>query len=366
MPPIPFSDLKPYYAELRAELDAVYRRVMESGWYILGPEVEAFEKQFAAYCGVAHCCGVANGLDALTLILKALEIGPGDEVLVPSNTYIATWLAVSQVGARPVPVEPDPDTFNIDPDRLVPAITSRTRAVIAVHLYGRTADMDPINAVADRFGLNVIEDAAQAQGAIYKGRRTGSLGHAAGFSFYPGKNLGAFGDAGAVTSNDAALIEKVRVLGNYGSRVKYFNQVKGVNSRLDPLQAALLTVKLERLDRWNRQRRDQARFYRERLQGVADFRLPPTDADGESVWHQFVVRHLQRDALQRFLSEQGIGTLIHYPVPPHLSEAYAPDGYPSGSLPLAETLAATVLSLPMGPHLGTADQKIVIDALCRF
>jgi len=205
-------------------------------------------------------------------------------------------------------------SFNIDPDRLEPAITSRTRAIIAVHLYGRPADMEPINTVAKRHGLKVIEDAAQAQGAVYKGRRTGSLGHAAGFSFYPGKNRGAFGDAGAVTSNDIGLIEKVRVLGNYGSRVKYFNQVKGVNSRLDPLQAALLSVKLEHLDRWNLQRRDQARFYRERLQGFAGLGLPPEDADGESIWHQFVVRHPQRDALQRFLSNQGIGTLIHYPI----------------------------------------------------
>jgi dTDP-4-amino-4,6-dideoxygalactose transaminase len=226
--------------------------------------------------------------------------------------------------------------------------------------------MYPINAAADHFGLKVIEDAAQAQGALYKGRRTGSLGHAAGFSFYPGKNLGAFGDAGAVTSSDQELIERVRVMGNYGSRVKYYHEVKGVNSRLDPLQAALLAVKLNHLDRWNAQRRQQARIYIEQLQGLPELVLPVMDTDAESVWHQFVVRHDRRDALQRFLQEQGIGTLIHYPVPPHLFTAYAPEGYPPGSLPIAETLAATVLSLPMGPHLGPDDQAIVVDAVRCF
>lgn len=348
---VPFLDLRAPYLELKEELDAAYLRAMESGWYVLGREVRLFEEEFAAYCGAERCVGVANGLDALHLILRSYGIGDGDEVIVPANTYIATWLAVSYAGARPVPVEPDERTYNIDPDRLEAAMTPRTRAVIAVHLYGQPADMDPIVEVARRHGLKVIEDAAQAHGARYKGRRVGALGDAAGFSFYPAKNLGAAGDGGAVVTDDAELADRVRVLRNYGSRVKYHNEVKGLNSRLDELQAALLRVKLSRLDEWNSRRRDVAARYLEALDGVPDLALPFVPGWAEPVWHLFVARHPQRDALQRHLADSGIGTLIHYPIPPHLSGAYAGEGWESGDFPITEAMAGEILSLPMGPHL---------------
>jgi len=348
---VPFLDLRAPYLELKEELDAAYLRAMESGWYVLGREVRLFEEEFAAYCGAERCVGVANGLDALHLILRSYGIGDGDEVIVPANTYIATWLAVSYAGARPVPVEPDERTYNIDPDRLEAAMTPRTRAVIAVHLYGQPADMDPIVEVARRHGLKVIEDAAQAHGARYKGRRVGALGDAAGFSFYPAKNLGAAGDGGAVVTDDAELADRVRVLRNYGSRVKYHNEVKGLNSRLDELQAALLRVKLSRLDEWNSRRRDVAARYLEALDGVPDLALPFVPGWAEPVWHLFVARHPQRDALQRHLADSGIGTLIHYPIPPHLSGAYAGEGWESGDFPITEAMAREILSLPMGPHL---------------
>lgn len=347
---IPFLDLKAPYLELREELDAAYTRVMNSGWYILGDEVAAFEREFAEYCGVRHCIGVGNGLDALHLILRAMEIGVGDEVIVPSNTYIATWLAVSQTGAVPVPVEPDGRTWNIDPDRIEAAITSRTRAILAVHLYGQAAEMTRIKAIARRHNLRLIEDAAQAHGALCHGKKVGGLGDAAGFSFYPGKNLGALGDGGAVTTNDDGLAERIRILRNYGSRQKYVNEVKGVNSRLDELQAALLRVKLLRLDEWNQRRQRAASRL---LEGLADSGLGlPYLAEGcTSVWHLFVVRCPDRDGLQAQLGGEGIGTLIHYPVPPHLQDAYSELGYSLGSFPQAEQLADEVLSLPMGPHI---------------
>lgn len=312
---IPFLNLRAPYRELQAELDAAYRRVMESGWYILGEEVEAFEAEYAAYIGVQHCVGVGNGLEALHLILRAYGIGPGDEVIVPANTYIATWLAVCYAGATPVPVEPVERTYNIDPARIETAITPRTRAIVAVHLYGQPADMDQINEIARRYGLKVIEDAAQAHGARHKGRRAGALGDAAGWSFYPGKNLGAFGDAGAVTTDDSDLAYRVRILRNYGSEVKYYNEFKGFNSRLDPLQAAFLRVKLAHLDDWNDRRQQIADLYLKAL-AASDLILPVTPAWAESAWHLFVVRCWRRDQLQRYLADQGIGTLIHYPVPP--------------------------------------------------
>jgi dTDP-4-amino-4,6-dideoxygalactose transaminase len=357
---VPFLDFAGPYEELRAELDEAYFRFMRSGWYILGREVESFEQEFAAYCGVQHCVGVGNGLEALHLILRGYGIGAGDEVIVPSNTYIATWLAVSYAGATPVPVEPDPQTFNLDPARIAAAITPRTKAIMPVHLYGQPADMDPIMELATKHGLKVIEDNAQSQGARYKGRRTGSLGDAAGNSFYPGKNLGALGDAGAVTTNDAALADRMRVLRNYGSRKKYFNEVKGFNSRLDELQAALLRVKLKRLDEWNGRRRAVAARYQAELTG-SDLRLPTAPAWAEPVWHLFVVRHQGRDELQMKLNEAGIGTLIHYPVPPHLSGAYAEMGMAEGAFPIAEAIAATVLSLPIGPHLAPAQAAAVVE-----
>lgn len=348
---VPFLDFAGPYEELKAELDEAYSRFMRSAWYILGREVEEFERQFAQYCGVAHCVGVGNGLDALHLILRAYGIGEGDEVIVPSNTYIATWLAVSYAGATPVPVEPDPRTFNIDPARVAAALSARTKAILPVHLYGQPADMDPIMDIARRYGLKVVEDNAQAQGARYKGRRTGSLGDAAGNSFYPGKNLGAYGDAGAVTTNDADLADRIRILRNYGSKKKYFNDCKGYNSRLDEMQAALLKVKLGRLDEWNERRQSVARRYLSELAKSPALELPFVPEWAQPAWHLFVVRHRKRDNLQSNLSASGIGTLIHYPVPPHLSGAYADAKWSRGAFPIAEELAATVLSLPIGPHL---------------
>jgi len=361
---IPFLDLATPYQELKTELDAAYQRVMESGWYILGEEVHAFEKDFAAYCGVRHCIGVANGLDALHLILRAYGIGEGDEVLVPSNTYIATWLAVSDVGARPIPLEPVSATYNIDSAQIESAITPRTRAIIVVHLYGQTTDMDAVLAIAERHDLKVIEDSAQAHGAAYKQKQAGALADAAGWSFYPGKNLGAFGDAGAVTTNDNLLAERIRVLRNYGSKVKYFNEVKGYNSRLDPIQAAFLQVKLKYLNDWNSRRTQIAERYIESLADLPELTLPHVPEWADPAWHLFVIRHSQRDALQKYLEQNEIGTLIHYPLPPHLSEAYRDAGYTKGDFPIAEEIAKSVLSIPMGPHL-TLDQADQVVSVIR-
>jgi dTDP-4-amino-4,6-dideoxygalactose transaminase len=357
---VPFLELKPTYLELKEEFDAAYHRVMESGWYLLGREVEEFEAEFAAYCEAKHCVAVGNGLDALHLILRACGIGPGDEVIVPANTFIATWLAVSYAGAIPVPVEPDAQTHNLDPGRLENAVTRKTKAIMPVHLYGQPADMDPIQRVASKHGLKVIEDNAQAQGARYKGRRTGSLGDAAGNSFYPGKNLGAFTDAGAVTTNDAGLADQVRVLRNYGSRKKYYYECKGFNSRLDELQAAFLRVKLRHLDEWNGRRRLIAARYLSDLHGADSLALPSVPEWADPVWHLYVVQHPRRDSLQQALSQVGIGTLIHYPVPPHLSGAYAEGKWRRGDFPIAERLADTVLSLPIGPHLAEDQVRAVI------
>lgn len=357
---VPFLDLKATYIELKEELDAAYRRVMESGWYILGGEVEAFETEFAAYCETSQCVGIANGLDALHLIVRGYGIGPGDEVIVPSNTYIASWLAVTHAGATPVPVEPDERTYNMDPALIEQAITPRTKAIMVVHLYGQTADMDPINMIAKKHGLKVIEDCAQAHGARYKGRRAGRLGDAAGFSFYPGKNLGAMGDGGAVTTNDAKLAGRIRVLRNYGSQVKYHNEVVGFNSRLDELQAALLRVKLARLDEWNERRRVVAGRYLLKLAGQDDLMLPHVPAWAEPVWHLFVVRHAKRDLLQDSLTQASIGTMVHYPIPPHLQSAYAALGYRLGSFRISERIHDEVLSLPMGPAVTSGNTEQVI------
>lgn len=366
---IPFLDIKASYLELKGEFDDAYHRVMDSGWVLLGEETGAFEAEFAAYCQAKHCVAVGNGLDALQLVLRAWEIGPGDEVIVPSHTFIATWLAVSNVGARPVPVEPDEATCNIDPERIEAAITPRTKAIIPVHLYGQPADMDRVMALAAKHGLKVLEDNAQAQGALYKGRRTGSLGHAAAASFYPGKNLGAFGDAGAVTTDDADLADRVRMLRNYGSTVKYRHELTGLNSRIDELQAAFLRVKLRHLDEWNARRKEIAALYAAHLSdlssqifSVSGFQLLPSVLPwADSVWHLFVIRHSQRDALQKHLAGQGIQTIIYYPVPPHLSGAYAGMGFERGDFPIAEKLASEVLSLPIGPHLTSES----IEAVCR-
>jgi dTDP-4-amino-4,6-dideoxygalactose transaminase len=363
---VPFLDLKPAYDELRGELDGAYRRVMESGQYLLGPELEQFEAEFAAYCEAKFCIGVGNGLDALHLILKAYGIGAGDEVIVPTNTYIATWLAVSYRGATPVPVEPDSQTFNIVAGGIEKAITAKTKAIIPVHLYGQPADMDAIMGVAREHGLKVIEDSAQAQGARYKGRRTGSMGDVAAISFYPAKNIGAIGDAGAVTTNDGEVADRVRMLRNYGSKKKYENERRGYNSRLDELQAAFLRVKLRKLDQWNERRRAVASRYLNELSGVLGLKLPCAPEWAEPVWHLFAVRHRQRDKLQAALTAASVGTLIHYPIPPHLSGAYAEAGWKAGDFPVAEEIARTELSLPIGPHLGVKEQEIVIQALREF
>jgi dTDP-4-amino-4,6-dideoxygalactose transaminase len=359
---VPFLDLGTAYRELRTEMDAAYRRVMESGRYILGDELQAFEREFAAYCEARYCVGVGNGLDALHIILRGLGIGPGDEVIVPAHTFIATWLAVSYAGAAPVPIEPDPCTYNMDPTAIEAAITPRTKAIMVVHLYGQPADMDAISAVATRHGIPVIEDAAQAHGARYKGRRVGSLGHAAGFSFYPGKNLGAFGDAGAVTTNDAALADAVRSLRNYGSAKKYVHDLMGFNTRLDELQAALLRVKLLKLDAWNAHRTRIAEAYLAGLSGDgSEVDLPVVPSWADPVWHLFVVRTRRRDALHERLRQNGIETLVHYPTPPHRQGAYRWD---HRSYPVTEDLHRRVLSLPIGPSM-TVDQAAEVIRAVR-
>ena len=357
---VPFLDLAAQYQELRTEIDAAIARVLRSGWYVLGPEVEAFEDEWAFFCDAQHAVGVANGLDALTLALRALDIGPGDEVIVPSNTYIATWLAVSGVGATPIPVEPDQATYNIDPAKIEAAVTTRTRAILPVHLYGQPADLDPILSIAHQFGLRVVEDAAQAHGSRYKGTRVGAHGDIVCWSFYPGKNLGAFGDAGAITTNNEALAERVRLLRNYGSRQKYVNEEAGFNSRLDPLQAAVLRAKLQVLDEWTYRRGEVAAAYTKGLRD-ADLTLPSVPDWASPAWHLYVVRSSNRSVLQTRLTEAGIGTLIHYPIPPHKQAAYSHLDISSDALPLARDLADQVLSLPMGPHLGASEIKSVIS-----
>ncbi len=361
-PTISFLDLRAINRAHAQALAAAFSRVLDSGWYVLGREVEAFEREFAAYCGAEHCIGVGNGLDALFLTLKAYGFGPGDEVIVPSNTYIATWLAVSHTGATPVPVEPLESTHNLDPSLIEAAITTRTRAILPVHLYGQPADMAAINAVARKHGLKVIEDAAQAHGARYKGLRTGNLADAAGFSFYPGKNLGALGDAGAVVTNDATLAKAVRELRNYGSKVKYHNDVAGYNSRLDELQAALLREKLKALDGENAHRAELARAYADGLSALG-IEPPHVPQDMEPAWHLFVIRSTQRAALQAHMKASGVETLIHYPIAPHLQPAYRALGLPAGTFPLAERLQEEVLSLPIGPHLSLQDIAHVSSVL---
>lgn len=362
---VPFLDLRSVNARQSDALGAAARRVIDSGSYILGAEVESFESEFAAYCGSPQCVSVSNGLDALHLILRAMNIGLGDEVLVPACTFIATWLAVGQCGAIPVPVEPAPGSFNIDPTRLEAAVTPRTRAILVVHLYGIPADMPAIMAVADRLSLPVVEDAAQAHGATWAGRRAGMMGHAAGFSFYPGKNLGALGDGGAVTTADAALAERLRMLRNYGSRVKYEHLEPGYNARLDEIQAAFLREKLRLLDDDNAARADVVARYRS---GLADtgLLLPQVPPQAVPAWHLFVVRHAERDRLQQELAAAGVQTLIHYPVACHLQPAYRELGMTPGSLPLTESLHREVLSLPLWPGMSDAQVDYVIEACCRL
>ncbi len=359
---VPFVDLQSLYSELRQEVDAALTRVAESSWYVLGPELEAFESEFAQYLGVRYCVGVANGLDALYLSLRAMGIGSGDEVIVPSNTYIATWLAVTRAGARVVPVEPDERTFNLDPRLVAQAVTTQTRAILPVHLYGQSADMSALTSLARAHGLQILEDAAQAHGAAHYAQRVGSLGDAAAWSFYPTKNLGALGDGGAVTTNDSGIADRVRILRNYGARAKYVNEVLGENSRLDEIQAAVLRVKLRHLDDWNGRRQEIACRYRDALRGISTG-LPFVPPWANPVWHLYVIRIPHRETLRARLTAAGIDTLIHYPIPPHLQAAYAHLRYPPGSFPLAESMADDVLSLPMHPHLSAEHQDRVVKVL---
>jgi len=359
---IPFLDLAATHALIEHDILDALQRVVRAGQFILGPEVEAFEREFAAYCGAEHCVGVGNGLDALFLILRASGIGSGDEVLVPANTFIATWLAVSHAGATPVPVEPLEISYNIDPAAIERAINSRTRAIIPVHLYGQPADMDAVKKIAARHGLLVIEDAAQAHGGRYKGNPAGSLGAAAAFSFYPGKNLGALGDGGAVVTSDADLARRIRQLRNYGSEIKYDHQLAGFNSRLDELQAAVLRVKLRHLDDWNARRRSAAAYYLSRLL-PARIGLPAVPHFADPAWHLFVIRSERRDALRGALAAKSIETGIHYPVPPHMQPAYAHLEMPAGSLPISERLHAQVLSLPIGPTITQEQLARVVEII---
>jgi dTDP-4-amino-4,6-dideoxygalactose transaminase len=362
---IPFLNLNAVYSEIGKELDEAYHRVMNSGWLVLGKEVESFESEFSDFVGARHCIGVGNGLDALHLILRGYGIGSGDEVIVPANTYIATWLAVSYTGATPVPVEPLETTFNLDPDKIEAAITPRTKAILPVHLYGQPADIETITAIAVRHNLIVIEDAAQAHGAHYKGKSVGQFGNTAGWSFYPGKNLGALGDGGAITTDDDSLADKVRMLRNYGSSEKYYNLVKGFNSRLDELQAAFLRVKLRHLDQWNTRRDRLAGLYSEMLKNL-NLTLPYVPDNMEPAWHIFAIRSSQRDKLQEYLRMYGIGTLIHYPVPPHLQPAYRELGFTEGCFPITELVCHEELSLPIGPHLTMLELQRIVDVIRSF
>ncbi|WP_426060751.1 DegT/DnrJ/EryC1/StrS family aminotransferase [Hymenobacter sp. B1770] len=363
---IPFLSFTPQHQPIREEVLTAMAHVYDNQWYVLGQAVTDFEGAYAAYNQTSHCVGVANGLDALHLALLALQVGPGDEVIVPSNTYIATWLAISYVGATPVPVEPNPNTFNLDPTLIEAAITPRTRAIMPVHLYGQACEMTAIMDIANRHKLLVIEDNAQAQGATADGGVTGSFGQANGTSFYPGKNLGALGDAGAITTNDAEVDRRLRSLRNYGSQKKYFNEVIGYNSRLDEMQAAVLSVKLSHLGDWTKQRQQVAVLYDQHLAGLGDLILPVIAEGSTHVYHLYVVRTAHREALQQHLAAEGIGTLIHYPVPPHRQEAFAHLNLPAGQFPIAEELAATCLSLPMWPGMQEHHVKSVADAIRRF
>lgn len=364
---IPFLDIKAINQQHRQALIEAATRVIDSGWYVLGHEVKAFEQEFAMYCGTEHCVGMANGLDALVLTLRAWkEIGKlkeGDEVIVPANTYIASVLAITENRLKPILVEPDENTYNLCPHKVRLAITPNTRAIVAVHLYGQLAPMKELMAIADEHQLLVLEDSAQAHGALIDGRRAGNWGHAAAFSFYPGKNLGALGDGGAVTTNDSALAQTVRALGNYGSHKKYENIYQGVNSRLDEMQAALLRVKLSNLDAETQHRREIADIYLHRI-NHPEIQLPQVVSKMQHVWHLFVIRTNQRATLQAHLSAQGIQTLIHYPIPPHKQQAFT--AWNQESLPITEAIHNEILSLPIGPTLSKEEAFKVTDVVNRF
>lgn len=360
---VKFLDLYKINEQYRSEIDARIKKVLDSGWYLLGKEGEIFFKNFAAYCGVKYAIGVANGLDALRLIIMAYGFGSGDEIIVPANTYIASILAISDNGCTPVLVEPDIETYNINPDLIEEKITPKTKAIMVVHLYGQAVEMEKIWALAKKYNLKVIEDSAQAHGSLYKGKRTGNLGDASGFSFYPGKNLGCIGDGGCVTTNDETLAQKIRVLRNYGSHVKYENLYKGLNSRLDEIQAAVLDVKLKGLDEDNQRRREISKAYREKIKNPLVI-LPQCKDENAHVWHIFVVRVENREHFQKYLTEKGIQTLIHYPIPPHKQEAYKE--WNNLSFPVTEKIHREIISLPISPVMTDEEVQRVVDAVNNY
>lgn len=361
--PIPFLDVRSSYIELKEELDAAFQRVMESGKYINGQELKSFEREFALYCGAKYCVGVANGLDALRLALGGFSIGDGDEVIVPAHTFIATWLAVSSVGAKLIPVDINDKTFNLDPDKVEEAVTPSTKAIIPVHLYGQPADMDAIQTIADKHNLLVVEDAAQAHGAYYKKNRVGSLGDVAAFSFYPGKNLGAYGDGGAVVTNNSEVVKHIRMLCNYGSHEKYKHEAKGANSRLDEIQAAFLRIKLRKLDEWNERRREVSRIYSEYLSSIPDLITPFVPDWANPVWHLYVIRHPDRGRIIRALEKEQIGVLIHYPIPPHMTNAYKGLARPRHRFEITEAISGEIVSLPIGPHISPKEVAHILEVL---
>lgn len=363
---IPFLSFKKMNDDVKAELLPSFENFIDKGWYILGDQVKQFEADYAAFSKTTYSAGVANGLDALIIALKALGVGEGHEVIVPSNTYIASWLAVSYVGATPVPVEPRPETYNINPDLIEAAITTKTKAIMPVHLYGQCCEMDAIMAIANKHNLYVVEDNAQSQGAMYNGKLAGSFGEVNGTSFYPGKNLGAYGDAGAITSNSEELIKKVLTIRNYGSNKKYYNELKGINSRLDELQAGFLSIKLKYIDSWTAERVQIADAYNLQLKNIPGIITPKLAENATSVYHLYVIRTDKRDELQQYLNENGIGTLIHYPLPPHLQEAYKDLNFKKGDFPLAEQIAETCLSLPMYPGLTQEEITQVCTTIKAF
>lgn len=359
---VPFLQLGDAVAEQRELIDAAINRVLDSGWYLLGPELEALEREWSAWCGAGFAVGVSNGLDALHLILRGWGVGSGDEVIVPSNTYIASWLAVTMAGADPVPVEPEWDTCLIDPSRIEEAITPRTKAIMAVHLYGHPCEMGEILRIARKHNLKVIEDAAQAHGAEFHGKRIGSHGDAVAWSFYPSKNLGALGDAGAVTTNDPDLAARLKMWRNYGSAVRYVNEVAGFNNRLEELHAAVLRVKIQMLDEWNQRRSELALRYQTAFAGMG-LTLPVVRTGARHAWHLYTIRHPERDRIRQALEKCGIGTLIHYPIPPHRQKAYSQHKVSAQSYPISEKIHRQTLSLPLGPHLKIEQQDFVIEAM---
>jgi dTDP-4-amino-4,6-dideoxygalactose transaminase len=363
---LPFFSSKTVHDTLNAEIQLAWQRFYASNYYVLGTEVKAFEAEYASWIGAKHCIGVANGLDALHISLRALGIGPGDEVIVPSNTYIASWLGVSQTGAKPVPVEPDPRSWNLDPRRIEAAITPRTKAIMPVHLYGQACEMGPIMELAQKHGLKVVEDNAQAHGATWNGQKTGTFGQLNAHSFYPTKNLGALGDAGAVTCDEEDFADFARTFRNYGSKERYYNEMQGTNSRLDELQAAILQVKLRYLHQWNEERSILAQQYLDALADLDEVQLPHILEGATHVWHLFVILTPKRDALQAFLAQKGLQTLIHYPLPPHLQKAYQGAGYQKGQFPLAEKMATECLSLPLFPGMDAIHQGQVIEGIKAF